>query len=108
MIRCSCARPSCDAGCAPASGSRQKSGSNGSRRLKSAAAPADDSFMDSVSGSNLDAGAVYGVLMLRRAQNMQRQAGENAVRLIDAAQVPQTGRDKPAPLPADATFSVRV
>lgn len=67
--------------------------------------------MDSISGGGggrIDAGAVYDVEMVRRAQDLQKLAGQNAVRLIDAAQVRPENQPQPRPLPADATISVRV
>ena len=56
--------------------------------------------------SSCDAAAVYQVILERRAQDMQRLAGQSAARLIDAAQIQQVDRG-PRPLPPDATISIR-
>jgi hypothetical protein len=59
--------------------------------------------MDSTSacGSSSNVGDLYAVAMAKRSQDQTRIDGESAVRLIE------TAAQQPAPLPPDATVSVR-
>jgi hypothetical protein len=63
--------------------------------LKGRGSPADDQAMSPVSPD-------APVAVLVKAKEQMQQEGRNAVRLIEAAQV------QPAPLPPNATFSIRV
>lgn len=72
--------------------------------LKFQAPSSDSNAMDStcVSGST-DVGAAYAAAMAKRTQDQTGVDGRNALRLIEAA-LPEAA---PAPLPPDATYSVR-
>lgn len=59
--------------------------------------------MDSTSacGSTSDVGAVYAAAMAKRSQDQNKVEGQSALRLIEASAA------QPAPLPPDATISIR-